>query len=174
MSEAPSKLVALKKLKRRFSGYGGSLTVKLKRSLISRENVVTRKLLDSVRTTSRFKWSENKYRLQVEMQAYGLFLNKNFYPRRQPPVDAILRWMDDKGIKIRRDKTKFKIRTRRQLAFMFAKSIAKDGFATYNKHRVGWMDLVVDEEMERLKKQSKKDLLEAVRNITVETLDFNK
>jgi len=157
------------KLKRRFSSYGGSFTRKLRQSLASRGNINSGDLSKSVKTRSAFKWSENRYVLVVEMLAYGNFLNKNLKPNGYPNVDAIHQWIIDKGIK-----PKNGIRDTKGLAFVIARSIKKNGFATYNKNRVGWADLIIQEEIKRLKGRARKDLRDLVRSTTIEMLDFNK
>jgi hypothetical protein len=176
----PTKLLAYEKLKRRMRSYGGSFTVKLRKSLADRGNIAYGDLYKSIKTRHKTGMTLNELNIEIEMLGYGQFLNNPFPPKSPPPVDAILAWMDRKGIKINRSKTKYKLKTRRQLAFMIARSIGKYGFKTFNKgghpkgsnHTIGWADAVIVEEIQRLKKAVQSDLRNAVREAAIELLDF--
>lgn len=157
-----------KSLKRKLSGYGGALTTKLKQSLQQRGNVAFGKLINSLQT--RVIDEGASMSLEVRMQGYGWALNKNYKPSSMPPVDAILAWMDRKGIKMDRSKSKYRLRTRKQVAYLIARAIQKKGFATYNNHQIGWFDVVIQQEMSRLQKNVKMDLYTEVRDMFVKTL----
>tara|TARA_R110002074_G_scaffold132685_2_gene276130 strand:+ start:1611 stop:2102 length:492 start_codon:yes stop_codon:yes gene_type:complete len=156
--------------KNKLRGYGGSLTLKLKKSLEERGHIAKGKLSKSIR--SRVVDGKNGVSLQVEMLGYGNVLNKNIKPTSLPNIDAILSWMDAKGI--RRNKSKGKFKSRKALALAIARSIQKNGFATVNKHSVGWMDIVINKEMERIKKNVKHDLRLEFRNMTLKLLNGKK
>lgn len=143
-----------KKFKRRLSAYGGALTTKLKESLVRRNNIAFGKLINSIETKVEDYGSEID--LVVRMKNYGWFINKNYKPSKMPPVDLILAWMDRKGITMDRSKSKYKLRTRKQVAYLIARKIQKVGFATYNEHGIGWFDLVIEQEMIRLRKKQVK------------------
>jgi hypothetical protein len=152
--------------KNKLRGYGGSLTIKLKASLEERGHVAKGGLRKSIR--SRVIDGGNKVSLQVEMLGYGHALNKNIKPTSLPNIDAILSWMDAKGI--RRNKSKGNFKSRKALALAIARSIQKNGFATVNKHSVGWMDIVINKEIQRIKKNVKHDLRNEFRNMTLKLL----
>ena len=160
-----------KKLKNRLSRYGGALTTKLKQSLQRRRNIAFGDLINSIQT--KVQDEGNDLSLVVRMKNYGWFINKNYKPSKMPPVDLILAWMDRKGIKMDRSKSKYKLRTRKQVAFLIARKIQKVGFATYNNHGIGWFDLVIEQEMIRLRKKASKDLYESLRDMTVRTLGLD-
>lgn len=153
--------------KNKLRGYGGSLTKKLRDSLEDRGHVAKGKLSKSIR--SRVIDVKNGVSLQVEMLGYGHILNKNIKPTSLPNIDAILSWMDAKGI--RRSKSKGNFKSRKALALAIAKAIKKNGFATVNKHPVGWMDIVVNKEMQRIKKNVKHDLSLEFRKMTLKLLN---
>tara|TARA_R110002074_G_scaffold88500_6_gene195019 strand:- start:196 stop:690 length:495 start_codon:yes stop_codon:yes gene_type:complete len=153
--------------KNKLRGYGGSLTTKLRDSLEDRGHVAKGKLSKSIR--SRVIDVKNGVSLQVEMLGYGHILNKNIKPTSLPNIDAILSWMDAKGI--RRSKSKGNFKSRKALALAIAKAIKKNGFATVNKHPVGWMDIVVNKEMQRIKKNVKHDLSLEFRKMTLKLLN---
>jgi len=159
--------LASKAFKNRLRGYGGSLTVKLRESLESRGHRAKGSLSKSIR--SRVIENGDGVSLQVEMLGYGHILNKNIKPTSLPNVDAILAWMDDKGI--RRNKKKGNFKSRKALALAIAKAIKKNGFASVNKHHVGWMDIVVNKEMRRVKAKVKNDLFNEFRRMTLRLLD---
>jgi len=154
--------------KRRFASYGGSLTRKLKESLSSRGNIDLGELKKSIRTRTKFKWSDSKFELFTEMLAYGHFLNRNMKPNGYPNIDAIKAWIKRKGIKPNKD-----IKDLDSLAFVIARGIKRDGFSTYNKHGIGWADLVIQDEIKRLKGRARKDLRDLMKEITIDALDFN-
>lgn len=156
--------------KNKLRGYGGSLTKKLKTSLDERGHIAKGKLRKSIR--SRVVDGENGVSLQVQMLGYGNVLNKNIKPTSLPNIDAILSWMDAKGI--RRSKSKGNFKSRKALALAIARSIQKNGFATVNKHSVGWMDIVINKEMQRIKKNVKHDLRDEFRKMTLKLLNGKK
>lgn len=168
---ASSKKAARDKLKRRMSSYGGAFTKKLKDSLRRRGNIAFGNLEKSIRTRSKWSYEKGSFKLLTEMNLYGSFLNKNKHPRRMPNLDAIRAWIDQKGI---RPNAKKGVKTKEQLTYVIARAIQKQGFATYNKHGIGWIDIIIQEEINRLKGRARKDLRDAVRSLTIETLDFNK
>jgi len=156
--------------KNKLRGYGGSLTLKLRNSLEERGHFAKGSLSRSIR--SRVIDGKNGVSLQVEMLGYGNVLNKNIKPTSLPNIDAILSWMDAKGI--RRNKSKGKFKSRKALALAIARSIHKNGFASVNKHSVGWMDIVINKEMERIKKNVKHDLRLEFRKMTLMLLNGTK
>ena len=156
--------------KNKLRGYGGSLTTKLRASLEERGHIAKGKLSRSIR--SRVVDGKNGVSLQVEMLGYGNVLNKNIKPTSLPNIDAILSWMDAKGI--RRNKSKGNFKSRKALALAIARSIQKNGFATVNKHSVGWMDIVINKEMQRIKKNVKHDLRLEFRKMTLKLLNGKK
>lgn len=160
-----------KKLKRRLSGYGGALATKLKQSLKKRNNIAFGKLINSIE--SKVEDYGSRISLSVKMNNYGWFINKNYKPSKMPPVDLILAWMDRKGIKMDRSKSKYKLRTRKQVAYLIARKIQKVGFATYNEHGIGWFDLVIEQEMIRLRNKASEDLYKALREMTINTLGLD-
>jgi len=168
---ASSKKDARDKLKRRMSSYGGALTKKLKESLRVRGNIARGDLEKSIKTRSKWNYEKGRFRLLTQMNLYGVFLNKNMHPKTLPNLDAIRAWIDKKGIVPREEDG---VRTKEQLTYLIARAIKKNGFATYNKHGIGWVDTVIDDEIKRLKGRVKKDLRDAVRNLAIETLDFNR
>ena len=168
---ASSKKETRDKLKRRMSSYGGALTKKLKETLRRRGNIAFGNLEKSIKTRSKWNYEKGNFRLLTQMNLYGSFLNKNKHPKTMPNLDAIRAWIDKKGIK---PNAREGIKTKEQLTFVIAKAIQKNGFATYNKHGIGWIDVVIQEEIKRLKGRVKKDLRDAVRSLTIETLDFNR
>lgn len=159
--------MASKNFKKRLSNYGGALTTKLKKSLQSRKNIAFGKLIKSIK--SQVFEKADVVSLNVSMMNYGWFINKNYKPSKMPPVDLILAWMDRKGIKINRSKSKYKLRTRKQVAYLIARKIQKDGFATYNDYGIGWFDLVIEQELRRLRNNISIDLFEEVQNMTIST-----
>lgn len=154
--------------KRRFASYGGSFTRKLKQSLATRGNIDLGNLLKSIKTRTKFNWGKDRFILTVEMLAYGNFLNKNMKPNGYPNIDAIKAWVRRKGLKPQKG-----VKDINALAFVIARSIKKNGFATYNKNKIGWADLVIQQEVKRLKGRAKKDLRDLVKKITIDALDFN-
>ncbi len=160
-----------KKFKKRLSRYGGALTTKLKQSLEKRDNIAFGKLINSIESKTE-DYGES-IDLVIKMKNYGWFLNKNYKPSKMPPVDLILAWMDRKGIKMDRSKSKYKLRTRKQVAYLIARKIQKVGFATYNKHGIGWFDLVIEQEMIRLRKKTSEDLYNVLRGMTINTLGLD-
>jgi len=173
---AIDKVQAYKKLRRRVAGYAGSFTTKLRRSLVSRNNVASSELINSVkgRVTKGFDDKGNLIAgFEVMLKGYGRFLNKNIHPKKMPPVDAIMRWMDLKGIKPGRDK-KGRFMKKRQAAYLIARSIQKRGFKTYNDHGIGWLDIVWNEEKLRLRNLARKDLLQTVKGLSQESLSFSR
>lgn len=159
--------MASKNFKRRLSAYGGVLTSKLKKSLQSRKNIAFGKLIKSIK--SQVFEKADVFSLNVSMMNYGWFINKNYKPSKMPPVDLILAWMDRKGIKMNRSKSKYKLRTRKQVAYLIARKIQKDGFATYNDYGIGWFDLVIQQELKRLRNNVAKDLFNEVQSMTINT-----
>jgi ribosomal protein S17E len=173
---AIDKIQAYKKLRRRVAGYAGSFTTKLRRSLVSRNNVASSELINSVkgRVTKGFDDNGNLIAgFEVMLKGYGRFLNKNIHPKKMPPVDAIMRWMDLKGIKPGRD-NKGRFMKKKQAAYLIARSIQKRGFKTYNDHGIGWLDIVWNEEKLKLRNLARKDLLQAVKGLSQESLSFSR
>ena len=160
-----------KEFKRRLSRYGGALTTKLKQSLKKRKNIAFGGLINSIE--SKVEDYGSTISLVVKMNKYGWFINKNYHPSKMPPVDLILAWMDRKGIKIDRSKSKYKLRTRKQVAYLIARAISRVGFDTYNKHQIGWFDLVIEQEMIRLRNKASEDLYNALREMTINTLGLD-
>ena len=152
------------------AGYAGSITTKLKGSLQNRRNIAFGDLIKTLQ--SRVIDDGDSMSLEIRMKGYGWALNKNYKPSSLPPVNAILSWMDRKGIKIDRKKTTYRLRTRKQVAYLIARSIQKNGFATYNKHNIGWFDIVIEKEMLRLKKNVKNDLYAEVKDMFIRTLNI--
>tara|TARA_R110002020_G_scaffold153128_3_gene332261 strand:- start:665 stop:1186 length:522 start_codon:yes stop_codon:yes gene_type:complete len=171
MAEGSSKQRARERLKRRLASYGGAFTKKLKESLRRRKNISSGQLEKSIKTRTKWNYSEGRFRLTAEMLGYGKFLNKNNHPKSMPNIDAILDWIDTKGITPNGDGG---VNTKKQLAYVIARSIQKKGFDTYNKHGVGWIDIIISEEIKRLRGKAKKDLRDAVKGMTIDALDFNK
>ena len=159
--------MASKNFKRRLSAYGGALTTKLKQSLLNRKNVAFGNLIKSIQ--SKVIDKKDTISLNISMMNYGWFINKNYKPSQLPPVDLILAWMDKKGIKMNRSKSKYKLRTRKQVAYLIARKIQKEGYATYNKFGIGWFDLVIQQELRRLRNNVSNDLFEEVKNMTIST-----
>lgn len=179
---AIDKVQAYKKLRKRVAGYAGSFTTKLRRSLISRNNIASSELINSVkgRVVRNFdSRGDLVVGFEVMLKGYGRFLNKNIHPKRMPPVDAIMRWMDLKGIKPGRD-NKGRFMKKKQAAYLIARGIQKNGFSNFNrgssfyKGDVGWLDIVWNEEKLRLRNLARKDLLEAVKGLTQESLSFSR
>ena len=174
---AVDKLIQYRKVRRRIGGYAGSFTKKLRASLISRNNISTKELLNTI--SGRIENKGNYVGFIVSMKGYGNFLNKNIHPRRMPSIDAILAWMKRKNIQPRRGKDG-RFTSRRKVAYAIAKAIQKDGFSNFNpvsdfyKGNLGWLDVVWEEEKSRLRKDSRKDLVQAVRNISQESLSFTR
>ena len=175
MSELPSKYKAYLKLKKRMAGYAGAFTKKLRQSLASRNNIAFGRLKDSVRTKVRDTVVNGQRILGLETQVlgYGQFLNKNIHPKSMPNTDAIIAWMKQKGIKPMKNK-RGRFMSYRQASYLIARAIQKRGFATYNKHEIGWADIVAAEEFRRLKKRSQADLRRAVSELTIEIIDSVK
>lgn len=159
--------MASKNFKRRLTSYGGVLTTKLKKSLLNRKNVAFGNLIKSIQSKVTHKGDVSS--LNISMMNYGWFINKNYKPSKLPPVDLILAWMDKKGIKMNRSKSKYKLRTRKQVAYLIARKIQQEGFATYNKHGIGWFDLVIQQELRRLRNNVAKDLFNEVQSMTIAT-----
>lgn len=155
-------------LKKSLAAYGGRLSLKLQEGLDARGHVATGSLRRSIKT--RVVETKVGLSLQTLMLSYGNILNRNIKPTSLPNIDAILAWMDAKGIKIDRSKTKARFKTRRQLALIIAISIKKNGFASVNKYKVGWADIILAKEMQRLKSSVRKDLFNAFRKSTLNTL----
>jgi|TARA_B100000768_G_scaffold58405_1_gene56530 hypothetical protein len=173
---ALNKVKAYNKLRRRVAGYAGSFTTKLRQSLSSRNNIASSELTNSVkgRLTKGFDDKGNLIAgFEVMLKGYGRFLNKNIHPKKMPPVDAIMRWMDLKGIKPGRDK-KGRFMKKKQAAYLIARSIQKRGFKTYNDHGIGWLDIVWNEEKKRLRNLARKDLLAVVKGMSQESLSFSR
>jgi len=171
-----SKQEAYKKLRRSVSAYAGAFTTKLRRSLSSRGNKASGELLSSIKSRVVKKFSGKGDMIvgfEIRMKGYGNFINRNLHPKRMPSIDAIIEWMTSKGIKPRRN-AKGRFMSKKQAAYLIGRSIQKKGFDTYNKHGVGWMDIVWIEEQKRLRKKARKDLLAAVKSITSESLTYNR
>ena len=132
-------------LKKSLAAYGSRLSLKLKEGLDARGHVATGSLRSSIKT--RVVETKVGLSLQTLMLSYGNILNRNIKPTSLPNIDAILAWMDAKGIKIDRSKTKAKF-----------------------KYKVGWADIVLAKEMQRLKSSVRKDLFNAFRQSTLNTL----
>ena len=168
----PSKYVAYLKLKKRMAGYAGALTTKLKKSLASRNNIAFERLDKSIKTRVRDGVSNGRRVLGLEtiMLNYGAFLNKNIHPKTMPNVDAIIAWMKQKKIRPKRNK-RGQYMTYKQAAYLIGRAIQKRGFATYNKHKVGWADIVMMQEVQRLKKNTQRDLRNAVASLTTQIIN---
>lgn len=164
-------------LKRRVGGYAGSFVKKLRRSLISRNNVATSELLNSI--FSRTEDRGDYVGFVVSFKGYGGLLNKNIHPKSMPSIDAIVEWMKRKNIQPRRNK-KGRFVSRKQAAYAIAKAIQRDGFSNFNPSSkyyisdVGWLDVVWQQETRRLRNDSRKELFQAVRNMTQESLTFKR
>lgn len=174
---ASSKLEQYRIIRRRVAGYAGSFTVKLRRSLISRNNISTSELLESI--SSRIENRGNYVGFIVSMKGYGNFLNKNIHPKSMPSIDAIIQWMKRKNIRPRRGK-KGRFMSMKQAAYAIAKGIQKNGFSNFNTKsdyyisKVGWLDVVWSEETTRLRKDARTFLFDSVKNLSQESLSFSR
>lgn len=165
------RTAAGRKLKRKFNGYSGALTTKLRKKLDERGNVAFGGLRKSIKTRAYLKASTNRYVIEVSLNGYGGYLNRA-RKGAMPPADLVLLWMIEKGIKPLPNKDGT-YPTMRQAAFAIAYSIGKNGFSTYNKNnKVGWIDMVVTEEVKRLKVKTKKAFRVAVRDTVLESLNY--
>lgn len=159
--------------------YSGSFTTKLRNSLITRDNISTGELINSIRSRLNVLRSSRGMitSFEVAFKGYGYFLNKNIHPITMPSIDAIVKWMKDRNIKPYRTKSG-KFASRKQAAYRIAKGIQKNGFSNFNpessfyKGRIGWLDAVWEEEKLRLRNKAKKDLLEGIQNMVQESLSF--
>ena len=171
MINGVSKQKAYNKLKRSVAAYAGAFTT-LKR----RGNIASSELIGSIksRTVKKFNGrGDIIVGFEVSMKGYGNFLNRNLHPKTMPSIDAIMAWMTSKGIKPKRD-AKGRFMSKKQAAYLIGRSIQKKGFDTYNKHDVGRMDIIWIEEQKRLRKKARKDLRQAVRDMTLETLSYDR
>jgi len=151
-----NKIAPLKKFKRRLAGVGGSLTTKLRKEIGRRKMDATGGLRKSLKHKTSFKSGYSGVEIELTLNGYGGFLNRNLYPKMKRGskqkgfLEAIENWMDVKGI----EPGKFsngKQMTKRQAAYFIAKSIGEKGFKTfYGNQRVGWLDFVFASELKRL------------------------
>lgn len=172
----------IKSLRRRIGSYAGNFTTKLRKSLSSRNNIASKELFDSIKSRVGNKFSGSKNLIvgfEVSFKGYGNFLNRNIHPKRMPSIDAIISWMTVRGIKPRRDK-RGRFMSKKQAAYLIARSIQRQGFSNFNpssdfyKGSLGWLDVVWEGEKKKLRQDVRKDLFQAVRNMTIESLSFSR
>lgn len=151
-----NKIAPLKKFKRRLAGIGGSLTTKLRHEIGRRKMDATGGLRKSLKHKTSFKSGFQGVQIELTMQGYGGFLNRNLYPKMKSAtkkkgyLEAIENWMEVKGIAPGKFSNGRRM-TKRQAAFVIARAISENGFKTFNDNqKVGWLDFVFAKETQRL------------------------
>ena len=85
-----------------------------------------------------------------------------------PNIEAIMMWMTTKGIEPN-EGTSLKT-----AAYFIAKAISKNGYVVYNKHKKGWIDIVYENEIERLASKARKDVALAMKELSDLEFDWLK
>lgn len=157
----------IRKLRRKLSGIGASLTVKLKNELTRRKMDASGSLRNSLKHEAFFRGGLSGVKIRVTMEGYGGFLNKNLYAKspKLPNLGAILAWMDIKGVEPRQGMTK------KQAAFAIAKSISKKGYIVYNGYKQGWADMVYAKAVQRMGEKATNDIVICMKEIS--DMEFN-
>ena len=164
------RIAPVAKLKRKLAGIGGSLTRKLRNEIGVRGMDSGGSLRRSIKHKTKFRAGYGGVQVSVTMEGYGGFINRNLYAKnpKMPNIEAIMMWMTTKGIEPN-EGTSLKT-----AAYFIAKAISKNGYVVYNKHKKGWIDIVYENEIERLASKARKDVALAMKELSDLEFDWLK
>lgn len=143
------------------------LVIQLKTSLRNRKSNASRALSQSIVFVPK-RLGGNSFRFQLKMEDYWQWVNDGRKAGKRPPIEPILKWIAQKGIKptnFRRGKKPDNLRQFRSLAYAIATNIGKKG----TKGNNFYTDVIPSEKefvrsvTKRLAKAAKHDVLVQIK-----------
>lgn len=129
LGEAPFNDIVNDELTRALHRYGDELITALKNQLKADNTTASKDLLQSINYyTKQDSNSLNKFIIQAA--SHWRYVNDGRDAGKMPPIQSIIDWIANKGIRVRRSRAESSqsVRTRaRSLAFAIAKNIAEKG-----------------------------------------------
>jgi hypothetical protein len=99
----------------------------MKDGSISQDLFATGKLAQSITSQTEFK--DGVFGFQIFMEDYGVYQDSGFFrpPGKRPPLEPIINWLQRKRISLKPDPITNKTPTIREVAFLIARKIGRDG-----------------------------------------------
>lgn len=117
-------LINLPKVQSVLGEWGAAIAESYKAGLIDKNKNASSELYKTVR--HEVIVGESSYEVVLHLQDYWKYIEYGRKPGKQPPMDAILRWVEIKPI-IPRPMENGKLPTDKQLSFLIARSIGEHG-----------------------------------------------
>jgi len=119
-------------------------------NLVKANKMASGKLYDSLEYN--VSGDNERMHLEMSMEDYGTFIDKGAkFKMKKPPLDNILQWVKQKGLRLRDEKGRFKKGGQKSLAFLIQRSVFEKGikptlFFTkpFEKHFAGLSDDVAN------------------------------